>query len=126
MTVNTDCSRECINYISRYSEVQHTRDIALAAYKQACDCFDEERKGELRQKIGEYEATLKDIEHLCEEYSPRDVKPYKGHDFGLERLCLHCCYILGVGYERAAEIMDVSRATVYRVMKYIKKSCGAA
>ena len=126
MTVNTECSRECINYISRYSEVSHARDIARAEYKAACDSFDEERKSELRRKIGEYEATQKDIEQICEEYSPSDVKPYKGRDFGLERLCLRCCYILGVGYERAAEIMDVSRATVYRVMKYIKESVEAA
>ncbi len=82
--------------------------------------FDEEKATKLQAKMSKLSEEMKEIELFVEKFSPEDIAPYKGDSFRLERLCLKSVYICGYSYERTAEIMNISRSTVCRIVKYMQ------
>ena len=119
MSVNKKCARECIEYIMGYKQILVSRQIAEAELADARHEFNDTRMAQLAEKIAGYDDMLADIEYTADNYSPLDVKPYRGHTFWTERAFLRCRFILGASTERTAELMDLSSATVYRIGKYV-------
>jgi len=117
--VNKQCARECIDYIMSYRDVVCSRDIALEELEDARREFNDTRMAQLKERIASFDELIADIEYTADNYTPVDMLPYRGNTFWLERAFLRCRFILGASLERTAEIMKRSRATVFRIQKYL-------
>ena len=121
MSVNKKCSRECIAYIMSYASVMRDINIAESELTDARREFNDTRMAMLKDKIAGLESTAAEIEYTADNYTPLDVRPYRGNTFWLERSYLRCRFIVGASVERTAELMKISVSTAYRLGRYMMK-----
>lgn len=74
----------------------------------------------IEEEISEIFAQMTEIKKIIDNYQPGEHKNYM-----LERLFLRCRYVDGMTMEQTAELMDISRNTVYRIKKKIEQQMSS-
>lgn len=120
MTAGGMTAKEWIAQLRDYRGLKCRRVILENELNEARRDFDDARIAECRSALAALDADLERLERLADTYAPSDARPYKGSSFGAERAFCRCRYILGLSLEKTAELMDVSRATVFRISRYMK------
>ena len=114
-------AKEWIAQLRDYRGLKCRRGILEGELHEAELEYDDERIGECRSAIAALDADLARLERLADTYGPSDTRPYKGASFGAEQAFCRCRYILGLSLEKTAELMNVSRATVFRISRYMRE-----
>ena len=115
-------AKEWIAQLRDYRGLKCRRVILENELTEARRDFDDARIDACKRAIAALDADLYRLEEMADCYAPSDARPYKGSSYGPERAFFRCRYILGLSLEKTAELMDVSRATVFRLSRYIDAS----
>ena len=98
-----------LSYFNKYILYKKRHDICKFEIRQT----DTEA---LRCELRQLENSMAEIKSVIDDYAPNNNNT---HNFANERLFLRCRYINGMTMEETAEIMEISRNTVYRIKKKI-------
>ena len=100
------------SYFNKYILYKKRRDICQFEITQAGD-----NTSELRHELRQLENSMSEIKSVIDDYAPNRNDE---NNFADERLFLRCRYIDGLTMEKTAEMMSISRNTVYRIKKKIE------